>query len=552
MATITTTNQQPVILNSHYLDSLANPFDPAALIADNVVKPLYTPLMPGTPVTIARDNKPLSEQDITNMLFACSTDVLDPVAENETKAVLAQTLAYYDTALNVQDVYAVQAGKAQNMLMPSDKVLYTPMDVIDASKQLLGGQIRPEGFFATIAFYARVQSLGFYFANEIAWTEFKDWFMNEINQIQSIIPPDTYSLCQNLMQIRLTDLTESFVLRDDDSQNNDPYSFARVFIFYLMLYEQNMKQNNQPVFTMGHMPFSFAETFCPRTIIILNVEKHAHARPDQIKAEWDTIKASMTMKPKVLGRNQLMKLTSIAKMAKKMSMSTAMRQSSMLTRSAVIKFRKTAPTSVDLYKYIMRIYKNAVFIQNSENAVHCKKSSYQKPNRRHPDDIDKMGVVTRTTYKPDLHIYLDCSGSISEREYQDAIKACIKLAKKMNVNFYFNSFSHIMSASTKLHVANKSLKDIYREFKNTPKVGGGTDYEQIWHYINRSKKLGREVSIIISDFEWTAPNHYVKHPRFLYYAPISTSNWSMITNAAKYFCQSMLNLCPKIRTKVLM
>ena len=122
----------------------------------------------------------------------------------------------------------------------------------------------------------------------------------------------------------------------------------------------------------------------------------------------------------------------------------------------------------------------------------------------------------------------------------------------MRVNFYFNSFSHIMSGATKLHVAGKSIKEIYKEFKNTPKVAGGTDYEQIWHYINRSKKRGKEVSIIISDFEWDAPNHYVKHPRFLYYAPISTTNWSMITESAKEFCKSMLSICPKIRTKILM
>ena len=175
-----------------------------------------------------------------------------------------------------------------------------------------------------------------------------------------------------------------------------------------------------------------------------------------------------------------------------------------------------------------------------------------RPSRRHPDDPDKPGLVVKTQFKPDLHIYLDCSGSISERDYQDAIKTCIKLAQKMKVNFYFTSFSHIMSETKKLHIKDRTLKEIYDEFKNTPKVGGGTDYEQIWHYINKSEARQKQVSVIISDFDYYAPNHYVKHPRFLYYAPISAYNWSTITSSAQSFVKSMLSICPNIRKHIMM
>ena len=56
----------------------------------------------------------------------------------------------------------------------------------------------------------------------------------------------------------------------------------------------------------------------------------------------------------------------------------------------------------------------------------------------------------------------------------------------------------------------------------------------------------------ISDFEYDAPNHYVKHPRFLYYAPISASNWQWIIKFATSFAKSMLNICPNIRKHILM
>ncbi len=558
---ITVTNQQPSMLNSHYTSALANDFDPAQTLMDNVVKPLLTPLITTQPVMIDEDGQIINEKDILNLLFDCSQDAYNSQAEDKLKEIFKQTMLFYNstsTSLTAQDIYANQAGMRLNMPLPNDDakrgpmVQYQPSDIIQAAMQLMANQIQPDCFFATLAYYSRIQSLGFYFANDAAWTDFKTWFNNELQLIAPVLPQETMNLCNQILGMRLNHLTESFVLRDDDTQNNEPYSFARVFVFYLNMYQQYTQQQGKPGYITGQLPFSFGETCCPRTIILVNLEKHAHATPNQIKNEWDIIKASMTMKPRVINSQQLTKLAAVARMAQKMGASTGMRKSSMLARSAVIKFRKTPPTSIDLYKYIMKIYKNTQFIQNSENTIKSKKMTYQRASRRFPDDPDRMGVATSIKYKPDLHLYIDCSGSISEREYQDAIKACIKLAIKMNVNLYFNSFSHIMSTTTKLHVKDHTPKQIYNEFKNTPKVGGGTDYEQIWHFINRSEKLGKEVSIIISDFEYWAPNHFVKHPRFLYYAPISTSNWKGITQAAEGFAKSMLSICPGIRKHILM
>lgn len=549
---IVTTNQKPTELNSLYTGSVVNVFDPYTVVKDEIVKHLFQPLIPGQPVTIEENGTPLTEDDITQLLFDCSTDAVVPQAEDRMKEILQQTLTYYAKDLTVQSVYAVQAGLKEHLPLPTSRCKYLPTDVIDASKQLMSGQLSRSAFFATVAFYTRVDTFGYYFVNDAAWAEFQAWMFNEVQQLGSVIPADTIKLCQDLQNIRLNQLTQSFVLRDNDTQNNDPYSFARIFPFYLMMYEKINDQNGKPAYLAGHMPFSFAENFCPRSIVIMNVEKHAHAHPAEIQNEWNIVQKALQLRPKVLGNNKIQSLTSVARMATKIAASGAMRHSSQMMKSAQIRFRKTPLTITDLYSYIMKIYKHASFVQTSENATKCYKYTYQRPSRRDPDNPDRMGKTTGWKYKPDLHVYLDCSGSISERQYQDAIKACIKLAKKMNVNFYFNSFSHIMSQTTKLKLKDRSIAEIYTEFRKIPKVGGGTDYEQIWHYINRSQRFSKEVSIVISDFEYTAPNHYVKHPRFLYYAPISTSNWAIIRQEATEFAKSMLVICPTIRKHILM
>lgn len=549
---IVTTNKKPTELTSLYAGSVMNVFDPYSIVKDEVVKPLFQPLIPGKLATIEENGTPLTQDDITQLLFNCSSDAVIPQYEDRMKEIFQQTLTYYAKDLNVQSVYAVQAGLKEHMPLPTSRCKYLPTDVIDASKQIMGGQVSRDAFFATVAFYTRVDTFGYYFVNDAAWTEFQNWMASEVQQLGNVIPPDTIKLCQDLQNIRLNQLTQSFVLRDDDGQNNDSYSFARIFPFYLMMYEKLNTQNGKPAYLAGHMPFSFAENFCPRSIVIMNVEKHAHAHPADIQNEWNIVQKALQMRPKVLGNNKIQSLTSVARMATKMAASGAMRSSSMMAKSAQIRFRKTPLTITDLYSYIKKIYKHTAFVQTSENATKCYKMTYNRPSRRDPDNPDRMGKTTGFKYKPDLHIYLDCSGSISERQYQDAIKACIKLAKKMNVNFYFNSFSHMMSQTTKLKLKDRSVAEIYKEFLKIPKVGGGTDYEQIWHYINRNQKFSKEVSIVISDFEYTAPNHYVKHPRFLYYAPISTGYWDSIRDSATEFAKSMLSICPAIRKHILM
>lgn len=551
--TINVNNQQPGRIGYGSVYSLAGNFDPFAEVRDKIVAPLLVPLVPGAPVTIDVDGKTVDADAITSTLFSCCDDRVNVASEDLAKGLLSKLLVSYDTSLNVQDLYAVQAGKENQMLMPSPRVTYTPTDVIDAAKQLLSGQIRPEAFFATMAFYARLPMLGYYFANDIAWDQFKAWLANELTGVQSMLSVETVNLCTSLQAIRLNHMTEGIVIRDDEGQNNENYSFARLLPFYLDLYEAHCRQSGMPQHIIGRMPFSFSDNVCPRVIMLVNVERHACALPADIKKEWDIVKSAMRMKPKVLGNNQIAKLTAVARNVAKMAGYATSKQVAGNTRSATIRFRKSPPTYVDIYAQIERIYKHTAFVQSSENAIKQPRRTFQRPSRRDPNNPDIQGKTTGTAYRPNLHIYLDCSGSVTESMYRDAIKACIRLAKKMNINIYFSSFSHILSQTTKLPVKGKSVGQIYDIFQKVPKVSGGTDYELVWHYINASDRRAREVSLLISDFDYEAPNHYVKHPRFLYYAPVSTdkSYWSHITDKAKAFAQSMLGICPAIRKQIL-
>ena len=545
-------NQQPVELSYEYSSSIADTFDPLKLVTDNISKKLFTPKNPGTPVEMKMNGQEIDMNDMTELIRLCSLDNVDIDAENEMKDVLSQCLIHYDKALPVQDVFGVQAAVKHNLLLPAANVMYVPGDIIEAAKQFSVNQITPEEFFANFMFYAKMQTLGFYFLNLQEWRNFTQWFKTEISQIQSLLSIETLDACNTIVNINLDKLTESIIIRNTDTDNNEPYSFARVLVFYLNIYAQMQNKSTATRNKMGLMPFALGEIFCPKTIVFVNVEKHAHANPSQIRTEWELLRKVMYSRPKLMNQKQIMKLTAVARMSQKIISQSGSRTNALNLRSAQMKFRKSPPTPIDFYKYIERIYRKTAKVLDSDNTLKTRRTTYNKASRRHPEDPNIPGITTRTEYRPDLHVYLDCSGSINERMYQEAIKACIKLAKKMKINFYFTSFSHFMSTPSKLNVADKTTKQIYNEFRKIKKVNGGTDYEQIWHKINSSPKRSKQVSIVITDFEYDPPTHYVKHPRFLYYAPIATSYWNVLVQEATRFSKEMLYICPDIRKHMLM
>lgn len=546
-------NQKPAVLSPVYTANITGNMAPQDYIKETLATPLFTPLIPSLPVTMTGSgNSKITDDDIVSYVIDCCGDLVNATAEAAAKEIFGQTMVYFDKTapLNTQSLFPIQAAVKEKLPFPTPTCVYTPAtDVVPSCKEFLAGQCDYEKFFASLAFYARPNTLGFYFANDAAFDAFKTWFDAQIMVIGATLPADTNQLCQDFGNLKLDGLTESLVLRNHDGDNNHEGSFARVLIAYLMQYTKTVSSAE-----FGVLPFVLGELYCPKTIVFVNVERHARATTKMVADEWNLINNSLNMKVKVVSNSKLARLTATARSLNRIAANAAMvngANQNGIQRSANIRFRKTEPTHVDLARIIKKVMDKMAYVAKSENIYKATKMTFAKPNRRDPDDFNKMGKSVSTKYKPDIHLYIDTSGSISERNYQDAVKACIKMAKKLNVNLYFNSFSHCMSQCTHLNTKDKSLSQIYAEFQRVPKVSGGTDYEQIWHYINRSPKRRREISIIMTDFEYSPPNHFVKHPKNLYYIPCSNMDWNAIVRNAQSFCKSMTHIDPMCRKHLL-
>lgn len=544
------TNNKPVRLEPVYHDKIAADFDITAIIKEVFTKPLYQPIVAGTPVTITANGSAIKEDQIAQLIIDCSQDVFNGMAEAQAKQLFSQALIHYNgnTNIGISELFPVQSGTAAGLQEPSDTVIYTPsVDVIPICRQFLGGTADYDTFFASLAYFARPTTLGFHFANEVAFDEFKNWLSNQMSTLGNAMPPETNKLMADFQNLQLKNLTESLILRNNNDENNDPNSFARLIIAMLMEYT-NVVSNAE----FGILPFCVSELIIPKSIVFVNVERHSRASSQAVKQEWDIINNSIQNKPQMIANSKLTKLTTTQRSLQKMASATFMKGNMLpTTQAAKIVFSQKRPTNVDMARLIKKILSKMAFTNKSMNVYKSVKSSYAKPNRRDPDDFNKPGKTTSTQYLPDIHVYADTSGSISEEDYEDAIRALIKMAKTLNIDLYFNSFSHCLSQTSKLHLKDKTERQIFARFQKIPKVSGGTDFEQIWHFINQSKKRTRELSIIITDFAYTAPSRYIKHPKNLYYIPCSTFSWDSITRYAEDFAKSMLHNDIKIRDHIL-
>src|SRR5699024_9377197 len=306
--TISVTNQKPAVLDALHVITCKGDYDHMPALHKAVVDPLLQPLSPHAPVSITDSKGNDLTADVGPLIEACLGENVNTSAEKQAKELLGQTMVNYDqsTSLPVGELFAVQAGQQNKMPTPSPRVLYTAQDdIIPAAKGLLAGSCDESLFFASVAYTFHPNTLGVWFQSSAAFDDFKIWLNQQIQTMAGtgVVPVDTTRLLGDFAKLSLKGLTESLVLRKDDADGNEEYSFARVIVHMLMLYvQQQRSQSTQQgnALETGVLPFTIGELFCPRTITLVNVEAHARATSAKVTHEWNLINQSLASPVKVV------------------------------------------------------------------------------------------------------------------------------------------------------------------------------------------------------------------------------------------------------------
>lgn len=499
-----------------------------------------------TPIVEESDGRLVSPDDAAAFVAAACADNVDTDAEAASRDLFAAGLAGYltDKPYPAHRVYVNQAACEQRMELPDPWTIYTAAaDVIPAAEAAVS---RPDAahvdaLMCSIAFTYEPDTLGVAFIDDDAFIAFTTWFAANLNIISPNAGADTRSLARQLAKMSIDErAVEGIALRKDPLDSCEPDSFARVLHAAIMRYLIEAAPKGAWL-----MPFTLKQLFAPEHVVFVNVERHATATADELNSAWGSIVRSIECPVRVVSRKQLAQLDAVERRREKLAFDAhAVSSKPTTARASNRVLSRVRPSAADITRRIVKISAKMREVAKSENAVKRQRRTFARPSRRDPDNYNLPGKVTTTRFAPDIHLYVDTSGSISETDYASAVKSCIAIARKMGVNLYFTSFSDAISPTVLVAARGRSAAQMWRQIQRAPKVTGGTEYSQVWRYINASKKRSRELSVIITDFYYTAPTTRIKHPKNLWYAPCTSIKWDYIRDAAKMFVKSMAHIDP--------
>ena len=549
-------NQMPQVLDCLYSpDPMADDFDPVSDFNHVVTDQLLVPVNPGTSVGI-QDNSGtrLGRDEVGDVLMAAMIPYRDDSVEQPASELLSRMMLNYDVKNKypVHRLFANQAAVTEQMDLPDAQTIYSAkIDVIPEAANLLrnNDESARRRFFAALTFTYELDTTGFAFRTDVDFDAFKEFFKAYVAALAPLAPTNELAtLGRQFDTLTLKGkLTESLTLRKNAADGNEAYAFARVLPAALLEFST---KNPDRAFVM---PFTCNQYFCPEHIVLVNVDAHAHARAYEVNDDWSEIATAISTPVRIVSKKHLSKLTAVTAISKKMASQAAnsiTNSQSTIGRYQSVSIPKRAPSKTDIMRRIRKLLDKMGFANRSQNIYKVQHRTYARPSRRDPDNYNLAGKTTTTRFKPDIHLYVDTSGSISESDYEDAVKICIHIARKLNVNLYFTSFSHVLSEDSLILAKGRTAKQMWTQIQKIDKVTGGTDYEQIWRYVDASKKRRDELSVIITDFEYNPPNRRVHHGENIYYIPCAY-NWEYMRTSIEYFVKSMVHIDPAIRRHIL-
>ncbi|MCC2248954.1 hypothetical protein JUJ52_03145 [Virgibacillus sp. AGTR] len=578
-------NQKPAILYQDPFDVLPNINADKSVadyqdkltdhIKERYIKPMYAPINANHPVVIednTNGNKQQIDEDtlFNGVMHLWTNPTIDVNLQNQIGEIYRQGIQYHaQNDWYFEEQLGVEAITRMKLPVPSQKagriVKYSAsVDVIPTAKAFLA---QPDAagainWFANIAAYTHDRPFNNYLLMTVqtadVFNDIKQQLKNYVQawQAQQPITKEVNKLLADFDKIDLTsDLSAGLFMPNGGGGNpseQDTLSFTRIIMYIMSQYEKNT--TNPGALTI--QPSNLQQVYMPENIIILNLENYAHAKATDIKKDWDVFEKALNAKKNLrfVSNKKLMTAKAINRsIGGGQKATSADGKGKSLERAKVQPFSGKPIPAQQMLAMMKRVIESQVTKQVTQNTYKSQSTSYMRPNRRKPDDINLPGKLTTTMYRPDIHVYLDTSGSISESQYRDAVTNLIMLTKRINCNLYITSFSHYVSQTSLLKTKDRSTSQIYQQFLRVPKVTGGTDFEQVWRKIdlidefNKKNNYSHQINFMITDFgyslssghRWSREQASLKNT---YYVPMSMDpyGWNHLRRWAKEFREQMI------------
>ena len=540
-------NSQPQIKNQAPLDFNKNKpryktydSNPINDLKENYLKELsnqfYTPMNTQTPVEVTIDNQPYDiDAFIDNLTKEINDSDMNPQL-SELHSILFHMSARYKSQNieNWQQLPGITQLIKNKYPTPSKTIKYTfDTDIQNQAKDVIiahqNNQPKDDvikelnlGLIGTLLQSPANKNWQFILIDENTYNKFKESLNNKINSIQA--PQDVIEQNKEIQSIQLDDtenLTTWLI-----GNTNDENTINRIILDTLYEFE-----NTTPDIVYTLLNMNVIGSLKPFGFSFINIESLINSDQYSFKKELIELgkltNRMIAFKVKKLKKIQSMQQYQNTQKSNKKQYKKKLDNDQAEKRTSAT-FSKTLPTTNKQINRLKKIVNKNISKDATDNTFKTRTRSFMRPNRRHPDDTNIPGTRIKTSYRPDVHIYLDTSGSITEAQYKASITMLIKIAKKLNTNLYFTSFSHKISQPVKLQTKYASVKQIYNQIKAIPKVSGGTEYENVWNMIDTlQKKKFNMLNFVLTDFEYNVRQSYTPQLRNAsvkktYYLPLAS------------------------------
>lgn len=519
--------------------------------ADSINSQLVEPLFKNIQLFDGQDEiKPDSVAPAIQELWF--NNKIDPQLDQDLRDIYNALTPYQFTQQNtIDDILGLEALFIAQLPAPSTNkqqlVNYTVQDdLIPATQSLLNNWSNSNKTNMLASFYGYAKTRVFENTLFVAIKSVDDWL--KYTDLVSVEAANSRVLENNqkAQQLKMLNFTQEPTQTVLVSENPSVQSFEHVLLSALHQAQQSL--NIVP------LPINAKAQIIPSTIVFINMELFAQSSVVSITNTMNRI--SKVSKLNVsLKQIKSSRLRTAKTITPQHAQSTNSSRTMSIQRRKEQRLRKRPLSRQQQLKRIVNIVNKRLSNKTSMNTYKTHTKTFMRANRRDPFNLNIMGNTTKISYRPDIHIILDTSGSISEENLKSSVINLITVAKRLNVDVYVSFFSTTITKPARLRVKNRTVQQIYKDYLALPKVGGGTDFNQFWTQINvvdqicaKSGKSYR-LSFVVTDFCDSIPRNriFTKEEAAVkntYYIPITTSPAEYKQNIvyyAKHFMRGMAN-----------
>lgn len=431
----------------------------------------------------------------------------------------------------------------------SDEIIYTiPCDIVEPVSNYLNDKIQAEQCITSISAYLNITAPIVMFKNRRSFHEFQEYIDRRIMMMP--LKPETRRLLRQFTGLKADSGFKCVKLRSTQYARLAENTFARILMNLLEEYSADSMTIARDECVM--VGASLRSRIVPLAIVFAVAENITIEDSETLNSDITEIKgfldwldepkgdAPISINNNAEAEDQPFDIleTNESEKQKEERIKSAINNitSNQLGSGRGDPTRRVDPNSVKALTKRLKKKIKQLIQSTSARTMNGRKTvikTYMRESRRDPMNIDLKGQYYKTTYTKDLHLYIDVSGSINLSMIEFALNAAADIATELKLNLFVTPFDSELYEKQTIVIPGSviSKRSALKKLKRLPISGGGTEFDNVYKFIESSKKRKNEISIMITDY-CDCPR--LPSPKTLYYMGCKGTSPQTIENFIRH------------------